>query len=133
MDVYHQVLNKLYKDTGGKVGNSVDFVDLLGKLNLKGNYEDIVKHLSDQGWIAESTKPRFVGITPWGVAEARKSQASGASNAAALQQTKFLANRSAALAQELSELLTQYAQNVDDFGQASAKFAELKETISQIK
>lgn len=132
MNIYHQVLHKLYEVTGGKENKPVDFADLVTKLGLYSYYPDIFKHLNDAGWIAESQKRDFVSITHWGVIEARK-VANGASNGEAQKQLVREANRAAAMAQELSELLTEFAQNkAEDFSKASAKFAELQKTITQI-
>lgn len=130
MDIYHQVLQKLFEETGGKENKPLDFPALVKKLNLYGYYADIFRHLNDAGWIAESSKPDFVGITHWGVIEARKLDKGAADNT---QQLIREANRAAALAGELAESLQEYAQSkAENFNKSAEKFAELQKTITQI-
>lgn len=130
MDIYHQVLQKLFEETGGKENKPIDFPALVKKLNLYGYYPDIFRHLNDAGWIAESQKRDFVGITHWGVMEARKLEKGAADN---VQELIREANRATSLAQELAECLQEFVQNkAENFNKSAEKFAELQKTIAQI-
>ena len=72
MDVYQKVLVKLHEATGGKDSQTVDFKELVKGLGFLGNYPDIFKQMSRQGWIAETRRVDVVCITHWGIKEAGK-------------------------------------------------------------
>ena len=134
MNVYHQVLVKLYEETEGKSGKAVNLMNLAKTLGLHGNYTDIFEHLNVAGWIAEASKADWVTITPWGVKEARKALENPGGANDARQQIVRHSNLAASLAKELSVLLETQAQNPEaDFAQASRKAVDLQAAVAQIK
>lgn len=134
MDVYHQVLIKLYEESEGKTGKTVNLMTLAKSIGLHGNYGDIFEHLNREGWIAESVKADFVVITPDGARQARKTlDGAGGNQANKLEVTHHL-NRTAALARELADLLEAKAKDsVDDFTEITAKMTELQTQMAQLK
>jgi len=136
MDVYHQVLTRLYEVTGGKDTKAVDLKDLVKGLGFLGNYPDIFERLSSAGWIAEDKKADFVRITHWGVLEAKKSPA--LSTAAGNQPNNNLksdASKAIAEAKELSLSLEIFAGDASKGNLAAVerKIDNLKALINQIK
>ncbi len=134
MNVYHQVLVRLYEETEGKSGKSVNLMNLAKSLGLHGNYANIFEQLSSEGWIAEGIKADFVVITPDGIREAKKSLSNSGGDNDARQQIVRNSNRAASLATELAALLETQAQNpTQDFAETLKKMAELQTTVTQIK
>lgn len=134
MDVYHQVLVKLYEATEGKSNKAVNLLDLAKSIGLHGNYDNILEHLNVEGWIAESVKANFVVITPNGVREARKIQSGAGSASTTRQEIVRDCNRAVHLANELAALLAAQAQNPNgDFAEATKKMIELQTSVAQIK
>lgn len=130
MDIFQQTLHKLYETTGGKESNTVDFVDLVKKLGLNSYYHEIFKRLSDEGWIAETLKQGFVGITPFGIRAAQTLTVDNKSQQNLIRQT----NQAANLAEELTEILRTCAQNGgENLKPVTEKFAELEAKIREIK
>ncbi|MDQ3087407.1 MAG: hypothetical protein M3Q78_02285 [Acidobacteriota bacterium] len=132
MDVYHKVLVKLYEVTDGKDTQSVDFKDLVRTAGFLGNYNDIYDVMSSQGWISESKKPDYVGITHWGVSEAKKS-AGGAPDDS--QAVKKEANRLANQAKELASLVEEFTADTskEKFEKVGKIFEEMTVTIARLK
>lgn len=132
MDAYHEVLVKLYEATGGKDNKSVDFIDLVKKAGLFGNYNNIFQRLNEEGWIAEDVKADFVRITQWGVAEAKKSQTpvTDEDRAAAIS-----ANACLSAAKNLVEVLEDFTKDRSDANlkKVAAKFDEVEKAVKLIK
>lgn len=134
LDVYHQLLVRLYEETGGKDNRTANLKELAGKLGLQGNYPSIHKFLSDEGWIAESSKQDFVGITQWGVKEARTSLEGGESAEETRKKIVRKANQAASLARELGDLLENQAKNpTESFAETAKKFTELQTAFNELK
>ena len=72
MDVYHKILARVYKDSGGQESVRVDFGEILKQDGFLANIEQISSHMIKEGWITESDRKHHVQITHWGVAEAKK-------------------------------------------------------------
>lgn len=134
MNVYHQVLVKLYDETEGKSSKTVNLMNLVKSLGLHGNYADIFEHLNREGWIAESVKADFVVITQEGAREAKKSSNNPGGGKENRQEIIRGSNLAAHLAQELSVLLEAQAKTPEsDFAEASKKMVELQNALAQIK
>lgn len=77
MDVYHKVLSRIHKESGGKETVRVDMGELLKQEGFYSNIEQISGHMIKEGWITESDRKEHVQITHWGVAEAKKAARGG--------------------------------------------------------
>ncbi len=77
MDVYHKVLSRIHKESGGKETVRVDMAELLKQEGFYSNIEQISSHMIKEGWITESDRKEHVQITHWGVAEAKKTARGG--------------------------------------------------------
>ena len=77
MDVYHKVLSRIHKESGGKETVRVDMGELLKQEGFYSNIEQISGHMIKEGWITESDRKDHVQITHWGVAEVRKAAKGG--------------------------------------------------------
>ncbi len=136
LDVYHKVLHKLFEATGGRDSKAVDLKDLVKKLGFHGNYTDIFERMSRDNWIIETAKADFVWLTQWGAAEAKKSLGTPVtSDGGNDTDLKREASRAAATVKELAALIDNFAARADknDFPPIERKFAELQNTINQIK
>ncbi len=133
MDVYHQVLAKLFEETGGSDSKAVDFADLVKKLGFHANYNPIFKELSVNGWIVETSKADWVKITHWGIGEVKKSQ-SGLTGGDA-QDLKKDANRLLAESRELVALAENLAGEAtkDNFSKFEKKFSQINSLINELK
>jgi hypothetical protein len=77
MDVYHKVLSRIHKESGGKETVRVDIGELLKQEGFFPSLEQIRSHMVKEGWITESDRKDHVQITHWGVAEAKKTARGG--------------------------------------------------------
>jgi hypothetical protein len=77
MDVYHKVLSRIHKESGGKETVKVDMGELLRQEGFFPSIEQIRSHMVKEGWITESDRKDHVQITHWGVAEAKKAARGG--------------------------------------------------------
>lgn len=134
MDVYHQVLVKLFEETGGSDSKAVDFVDLVKRLKFHANYVSIFKELSVQGWIVETGKADWVRLTHWGIEEAKKSR-TGEAGAFDNQELKKDANRLLAESRELVILFETLSADVtkDNLSSAEKKAAQIGAMIGDLK
>lgn len=134
MDVYHNVLRKLYEVTGGRDTEAVDFKELVKAQGFLGNFEEIFQMLSDQSWIVETSKANYVKITHWGVKEAKKS-ASGAESSGDAQELKQAANQLVNDTKEFLTLLEEFASDAskEKFKSVEKKFGRISSSIAAIK
>ncbi len=137
MNIYHEVLLKLFEVSEGKAGKHFDFVRLVKDLGLHGNYPNIYEYLSGKGWIAESLKPDFVGITPYGIIEVRKFRENGGKTEDKNETFLGETARTIGTAKDLIALLEAIEQNPKDaaasFNQIEKKSAELQGVLKQLK
>jgi hypothetical protein len=105
MDVYHQILDALYKVTGGNDKLLVDLVELIKKEGFGGAREDILDVLNTEGWITEAAGPEKARITSWGVAEVRRARERAGKGAADAKGAAAAAKKAAGIARELADLL----------------------------
>ncbi len=115
LDVFHQVLTKLYETAGGNPRQMVSIVDVLKQEKLFGSVDMILTKLQAEGWIADAPTRNHVFVTTWGVEEIRRTStapgpASGTApkapepkNAGAIREA---AERARELASALEELAT---------------------------
>ena len=85
MDVYHKVLSRIHKESGGKETVRVDIGELLKEEGFYSNIEQISSHMIKEGWITESDRKDHVQITHWGVAEVKKAAKGGTDTSRALE------------------------------------------------
>lgn len=85
MDVYHKVLSRIHKESGGKETVRVDIGELLKQEGFFPSIEQIRSHMVKEGWITESDRKDHVQITHWGVAEAKKAARGGTDNSRELE------------------------------------------------
>jgi hypothetical protein len=133
MDVYHQVLAKLFEVTEGRATKSVDFKDLVRSIGFHGNYPDIFERLSREGWIAEDRKPNFVFITHWGISEVKKT--SSANFAEKRERLPSEINKAIAETRELTALLEALSKDssTENFDAAERKFQELAAAVERLR
>jgi phage anti-repressor protein len=129
MDIYQQVIVKLYEVTGGKESLAVDLKDLVKKLGFYGHYSSIFERLSQEGWVAEDRKADFVRITHWGIAAAKKAQPSeGGTEKATSANAAACEN----LAKEFAALIGNFAKDAseENFKKAQNKFIDLETSFN---
>ena len=133
MDIYQQVIVKIYEMTGGRESLAVDLKDLVKKLGFIGHYSSIFERLSQEGWVAEDRKADFVRITHWGIAAAKKAQPSGADSG----KPSISANAATCenLAKEFAALIGNFARDAseENLKKAQSKFSDLETAFSLAK
>jgi hypothetical protein len=72
LDVFHQVLTRLYELAGGNPRQAVSIVDVLKQEKLFGSAEMILSKLQAEGWVADASKRDHVYVTTWGIDEVRR-------------------------------------------------------------
>ena len=72
LDVFHQVLKRLYELAGGNPRQMVSTFDVLKQEKLFGSAEMILDKLQSEGWITDSSKKDHVYVTVWGIEEVRR-------------------------------------------------------------
>lgn len=132
MDVFQKVLLKVYEQTGGKDTEDVDFAELLKREGFYASLPDIIEHLCNQSWIAETSRKNIVRITHWGVAEAKKLTTLPTD---AAQTVSKEANRLLSESRELVRILEDFVgdKSKENFTKVETKAAELIEAIAHIK
>lgn len=125
LNLYQQVLARLYEVTGGKDSQTVDLKDLVKKEGFLGSYPEIFQSLSVQSWIMETSKADYVRMTHWGIKEAKKIL-SGAPDSA--DKLKKEANK---LLQKTKELLNAVEEFTGDT--SPEKFAQVEKNIEELK
>lgn len=72
MDVFHKVLNRIHKGSGGKETVKVDLGEILKQEGFFPSRDEIAGHMIKEGWITTADSQYTVFITHWGIAEAKK-------------------------------------------------------------
>ena len=75
LDVFHQVLARLYELAGGNPRQMVSIVDVLKQEKLFGSSDMITDRLQAEGWIADAPARGQVYVTTWGIDEVRRASA----------------------------------------------------------
>lgn len=135
MNVYLKVLVKLYEVTGGKDTQTADLKELVKELGFLGNYPDIFKQLSRQGWIAETRRADVVSITHWGIKEAKKAGSGLAEESESLKILKRETNGLKSNSREFSILLDEFSASLskESFSDLEKKFKQLEQAMKKIK
>lgn len=135
MDVYQKVLVKLYEVTGGKDSQTVDLKELVKGLGFLGNYPDIFKQLSRQGWIAESRRPDTVSITHWGIKEAKKAGVSPGGESESLKIVSKETERLKSDTKQFAIMLDEFSadKSLESFQSLEKVFGQLTDAIGKIK
>jgi hypothetical protein len=85
MDVYHKVLTRVFKDSGGKETVKVDMGEILKQEGFFASRDEIGARMIEEGWITEADAKYLVYLTHWGVAEAKKTLKNVPDNSRALE------------------------------------------------
>lgn len=135
MDVYQKVLVKLYEVTGGKDSQTVDLKELVKGLGFLGNYPDIFKQLSRQGWIAETRRPDVVSITHWGIKEAKKAGVSSGGESESLKIISRETERLKSDTKQFSIMLDEFSadKTKESFQSLENVFGQLADAVGKIK
>ncbi len=135
MDVYQKVLVKLYEVTGGKDSQTVDLKELVKGLGFLGNYPDIFKQLSRQGWIAETRRSDVVSITHWGIKEAKKAGVSSGGESESLKIISRETERLKSDTKQFSIMLDEFSadKTKENFQSLENVFGQLADAVSKIK
>ena len=72
LDVFHQVLVKVFEAAGGNPRQMVNLADVVRREKLTAHLESISSRLQNDGFIADAPKHDFVFITTWGVEEVKR-------------------------------------------------------------
>jgi len=132
MDVYHKILSRIYKETGGKPTEYVDLREIVKDEGFTPSYSDIHKQLNRAGWISDTGSGSNVKITHWGIKEAKKSDSGGGSNAAEVAKS---ARRVLEAVKELhimaEELVGEPAEG--KIKQVEKRLAEVGKTLEDLK
>lgn len=133
MDIYQQVIVKLYELTGGRESLAVDLKDLVKKLGFYGHYSSIFERLSQEGWVAEDRKADFVKITHWGIAAAKKAQPSEGDSDKPSTSAKAAVCEN--LAKEFATLIGNFAKDAsaENLKKAQNKFVEMETAFNLAK
>lgn len=135
MDVYQKVLVKLYEVTGGKDSQTVDLKELVKGLGFLGNYPDIFKQLSRQGWIAETRRSDVVSITHWGIKEAKKAGVSSGGESESLKIISRETERLKSDTKQFSIMLDEFSadKSKESFQSLENVFGQLADAVGKIK
>lgn len=135
MDVYQKVLVKLYEVTGGKDTQTVDLKELVKGLGFLGNYPDIFKQLSRQGWVAESRRPDNVSITHWGIKEAKKAGGGEGEQSEAVKIVSRETERLKSDAKQLAIMLDEFSSDKtkESFQSLENVFGQMTDAMGKIK
>src|SRR5688500_935601 len=135
MDVYQNVLVKLYEVTGGKDSQTVDLKELVKGLGFLGNYPDIFKQLSRQGWIAETRRSDVVSITHWGIKEAKKAGVSSGGESESLKIISRETERLKSDTKQFSIMLDEFSadKSKESFQSLENVFGQLADAVGKIK
>ena len=85
LDVFHQVLKRLYELAGGNPRQMVSTFDVLKQEKLFGSAEMILDKLQAEGWITDASKKDHVYVTVWGIEEVHRVSAPSPAPAAAVR------------------------------------------------
>ena len=83
LDVFQQVLKRLYDLAGGNPRQMVSVVDVLKQEKLFGSAEMILNKFHTEGWVTDAPTRDHVYVTTWGIEEVRRLIAPAPASAAA--------------------------------------------------
>ena len=132
MDVYHKILDRIYRETGGKQSEYVDLKEVVKEEGFAPSFDDIHKQLSRAGWISDTGSGTNVKITHWGTKEAKKTASGGSDNSAEIKK------RATRVKEEIKELLIMAEELAGDPTEAKLKeidkrFAKLGNSMDELR
>lgn len=135
LDVFHQVLARLYEVAGGNPKQMVSIVDVLKQEKLFGSVDMILDKLHAEGWIADASKKDHVFVTTWGVDEIRRTVTPAA--APAPPATKAPAPKNAAALREAAGKARELAAALDELatgagGTGTQRKAKAKKALAAV-
>jgi hypothetical protein len=119
LDVFHQVLKRLYDLAGGNPRQMVSVVDVLKQEKLFGSAEMILNKLHSEGWVTDAPTRDHVYVTTWGIEEVGRLSAPAPAPAAAASGGPTAARPAA-------------PKNAAALRGAAAKARELAETLEEL-
>lgn len=75
LDVFHQVLKRLYDLAGGNPRQMVSVTDVLKQEKLFGSAEMILNKFHTEGWVTDAPTRGHVYVTTWGIEEVHRASA----------------------------------------------------------
>lgn len=120
LDVFQQVLKRLYDLAGGNPRQMVSVTDVLKQEKLFGSAEMILNKFHTEGWVTDAPTRDHVYVTTWGIEEVRRLIAPAAAPAAVSAATAPAAARAAG------------PKNAAALRGAAAKARELAETLEEL-
>ncbi len=132
MDVYHKVLTRLFKDSGGKETVKVDMGEILKQEGYFSSRDEISSRMIEEGWITEADAKYLVYLTHWGKAEAKKTLSNVPDNSRALEKDS---KRLISTAKELVVMTEEFAGEPTKprLSVIEKQFAELGDLMSRVK
>ncbi len=130
MDAYHKILSRIFEISGGKDSVDVDLVDLTKKEGYYPSIDDIAARLKGESWVTES-RANVVGMTHWGVAEAKKSGTAGPDAARAMERdSRELLSETRELSVVIEEFMAEPTK--ERFGPVTEKLALMESLAAGI-
>ena len=131
LDVFHQVLLRLYELAGGNPRQMVSVFDVLKQEKLFGSAEMILRKLQAEGWVADASKADHVYVTTWGIDEVRRVSAPAPAAAKPAEPKNAGALREAAArARELATTLDELATGAG--GTGAQRKAKAKKALAAV-
>ena len=132
MDVYHKVLTRLFKVSGGKETVKVDMGEILKQEGFFSNRDEIGGRMLEEGWITEADAKYLVYMTHWGIAEAKKTLSNTPDNSRALEKES---RQLISTAKEFVVMTEEFAGEPTKprLSVIEKRFAELGDLVSRVK
>lgn len=121
LDVFHQVLKRLYDLAGGNPRQMVSAFDVLKQEKLFGSAEMILNKLHTEGWVTDAPTRDHVYVTTWGIEEVRRMSAPASAPVSAVSAGTTPASTRPAEPKNAAALRA-----------AAAKARELAETLEEL-
>lgn len=111
VDVYHNILGRIYEATKGDTKKLINLIDLIKQAGFSGAKDDIFEFLSHEGWIVDAPTPGHIFVTPWGVEEHKRFSArSQPDKQKLIEDAVRESNKAASTAREMADALEEYAK-----------------------
>ena len=129
LDVFHQVLKRLYELAGGNPRQMVSTFDVLKQEKLFGSAEMILNKLHAEGWVTDAPTRDHVYVTTWGIEEVLRVSAPAAAKPAEPKNASAL-REAAAKARELATTLDELASGAG--GTGAQRKAKAKKALAAV-
>lgn len=143
LDLFHQVLKRLYDLAGGNPRQMVSVIDVLKQEKLFGSAEMILNKFHTEGWVTDAPTRDHVYVTTWGIDEVRRlsapapapaTAASGGTTSAAAKPAEpknaAALRAAAAKARELATTLEELASGAG--GTGAQRKAKAKKALAAV-